>query len=404
MEGDNRFVARLSHAANSRLVDKRYYAPSPEQDWKVGKIQRENTASEEVYIQAVLKICEREQIDTIFPSFDPHVYVFAKNKERFERLGVLIPIPDYETVIIPVDKFRTICAAQEAGLPCPKTYLPKDEDDLRRIAQELGFPLVIKPRFTSAARGMKIVRDLPELCEGTRLVMQGQGMPMIQEYIPGGRKPNFNLLLTKAGELKVAFCARQFRHLFRVNLNIPSARESSVVEPYVMDATKVVQNLGYWGGTNIEMKTDCRDGVSKLMEINPRLAYALWSRVALGINEPLICLKIARGEEVNPISDYPVGTLLLDPIEDLLGFGFRLLDLMVYRFRIGLLKKAPVDPFNPPLTLKELLQSYLQSYFTRKKKAFNPYFTYFFQDPVVSVLWWFQFSMMMLRGVKQLGK
>jgi biotin carboxylase len=404
MEGDNRFVARLSHAANSRLVDKRYYAPSPAQDWKAGRIQKENTAREEAYIQAVLRICEREQIDTVFPSFDPHVYVFAKNKERFERFGVLIPIPDYETVIIPVDKYRTICAAEEAGIPCPKTYLPKNEDDLRRIGEEIGFPLVIKPRFTSAGQGMKIVRDLPELCEETRLVMQEQGMPMIQEYIPGRQKPNFNLLLTKAGELKVAFCVRQFRHLFRVSLNVPSARESSVPEPYVMHAAKLVQNLGYWGGTNIEMKIDSRDGVSKLMEINPRRAYALWARVELGINEPLICLKIARGEEVNGINDYPVGTILLDPIEDLLGLGVRLLDLMVYKFRIGVQKKAPIDPFNPPMTLKELIQSYLQSYFTRKKKAFNPYFTYFLQDPVVSVLWWLQFSMLMMRGVKQLGR
>ena len=81
MEGDNRFLARLSHAANSRLVDKRCYTPSPAEDWRAGRIQKENTESEEAYIQAVLSICEREKIDTIFPSFDPHIYVFAK-KER----------------------------------------------------------------------------------------------------------------------------------------------------------------------------------------------------------------------------------------------------------------------------------------------------------------------------------
>jgi len=36
-------VARLSHSANSRLVDKRYYVPSPVEDWRAGKIHRENT-------------------------------------------------------------------------------------------------------------------------------------------------------------------------------------------------------------------------------------------------------------------------------------------------------------------------------------------------------------------------
>lgn len=123
MFGQNRLAARLSHAANSRLVDKRYYVPSPAEDWRAGKIQRENTENEELYVQAVLKICEKENIDTIFPSFDPQVYVFSKNKERFEKLGILITVPDYDVVVIPLDKYRTIQAAQETGFPCPKTYL-----------------------------------------------------------------------------------------------------------------------------------------------------------------------------------------------------------------------------------------------------------------------------------------
>ena len=73
MEGNNRVAARLSHAANSPLVDKRYYSPSPATDWRAGRIQKENTAREEAYVQAVMRICEEEKIDTIFPSFDPHV-------------------------------------------------------------------------------------------------------------------------------------------------------------------------------------------------------------------------------------------------------------------------------------------------------------------------------------------
>ncbi|MGB7947883.1 MAG: hypothetical protein WCH75_09400, partial [Candidatus Binatia bacterium] len=38
MEGENRLAARFSHAANSRLVDKRYYTPFPAKDWRAGKI------------------------------------------------------------------------------------------------------------------------------------------------------------------------------------------------------------------------------------------------------------------------------------------------------------------------------------------------------------------------------
>jgi biotin carboxylase len=149
MEGDNRFSAWFSHAARSRLVDKRYFTTSPAADWRMGRIQRENTEREENYIQAVLIICQEEKIDIIFPSFDPHVYIFSKNNEKFERLGIVIPVPDYETILTPLDKYRTIQAAQEVGLPCPKTFLAERVEDLKGISEELGFPLVIKPRFTA---------------------------------------------------------------------------------------------------------------------------------------------------------------------------------------------------------------------------------------------------------------
>ena len=44
MEGDNHLTARVSHAANSRLVDKRCYTPSPVKDWKAGNLVVTNSA------------------------------------------------------------------------------------------------------------------------------------------------------------------------------------------------------------------------------------------------------------------------------------------------------------------------------------------------------------------------
>jgi biotin carboxylase len=404
MEGNNRFAARLSHAANSRLVDRRYYTPSPAEDWRAGRIQRHNSEGEEAYIQAIIRICEREKIDTIFPSFDPQVYVFSKNKERFESIGVLIPVPDYETVITPLDKYRTIQAAQEVGFPCPKTYLPESEDDIRKIAEEMGFPLVVKARFTSAGRGTEIVRDFAELSEKARRVRENQGMPLVQEYIPGKKIQQVTLVLDQKGDLKVAFCDKKHRLFPRLGLNFATAEEPTVPHHYVMHIARLLHKMNWWGGAGVQIKIDSRDGGPKLMEINPRLGYRLWVRTELGINEPLMCVKIARGEEVQAVKDYPLGTMLLDPIEDMLGLGFTLLDLLVYKFRIGIRAETPVDPSNPPMALKELLQSYKETYFNGKKKLFNPYFTYFFQDSLVSTLWWCQFATLVLRSAKQLGK
>jgi biotin carboxylase len=403
MEGDNRFVARLSHAANSRLVDKRYYTPSPAKDWRAGKIQRENTETEEAYIQAVLRICEQEKIDTIFPSFDPHVYVFSKNKERFEKLGIVIPIPDYDVVTTPLDKYRTIQAAKEVGFPCPKTYLPRCEHDLRKIADELGFPLVIKPRFTSAGRGMRMVGDFRELLENVRSVCEYQTMPIVQEYIPGKQNQNYYLVLDRKGEWKSFFCATNL-YLCRLAQTLASAGESIAPNDYVQDAIKLVRGLGWWGGATLQVKIDSRDGIPKLMEINPRLGVNLWYRTELGINVPWMCVNIARGQDIRAVKNYPVEMVLIDPIASILELGFNVLDLLFYKIRIGIQKKSPIDPSNPPMTLYSLMHSFFQSYLNGKKKIFNPYFRYFFRDPLVSVIRYVQLLMLILKQRKQLGQ
>ena len=92
MEGKHRWAAWTAHAANSRLVDRRFYVPRADLDWRGGIIRRENTEREETYVQRILEICRLEQIDTIFPSYDPLVYVFSKNHWRFEAMGIQIPV------------------------------------------------------------------------------------------------------------------------------------------------------------------------------------------------------------------------------------------------------------------------------------------------------------------------
>jgi hypothetical protein len=152
------------------------------------------------------------------------------------------------------------------------------------------------------------------------------------------------------------------------------------------------------------MKIDCRDDIPRLMEINPRLGIRLWHRTELGINEPLMCLKIAQEKKVDLVNGYPVGRVFLDPIEDLLGLALRFADLLVHKFRIGFQKKTPLDPFSPPMGLKALIQSHKEAYLNGKKKTFNPYFRYFFQDPWVSLIWWCQFFGLVLRARGQLGR
>jgi biotin carboxylase len=294
-------------AAYSRLVDRRYQVPSPDLDWHEGRISPENTAREQTFIDAILEICRRERIDTIFPSEDAWVYVLSKNKKLLEQHGILVPVPDYDTVIKPLDKYRTIRCAEEVGFPTPRTYLPENDADVVAIARQLDPPWVIKPRFTTGGRGMALVNTVDELQRHTRAIQRRHSMPIIQEYIPGRGPQHFYVVLDRAGRAWSVFTPTVVRTDGRVSRNDSGACISAPPHALSEQAVRLVSYMGWWGGATVQTKRDARDGQLKLMEVNPRLGRHLWHRTELGINGPLMCLKIARNEPYEPAEDYPVG-------------------------------------------------------------------------------------------------
>ena len=404
VEQGNRLRSGLPQAAYSRVVDKRYQVPSPVEDWRAGNIIGENTDREDCFIQAVVQICEKEKIDVVFPSWDPYVYVLSKNKPLFDRLGVTIPVPDYDTVLGALDKYRTIQAALRAGFPCPRTYLYENEETLSCILDTERFPLVIKPRVGSGGRGIEIVKDHAELLEKLPAVVRDYGKPMIQEYIPGRQRVSFPVLIDRAGDLKFA-CHKKIVRNFRVTARFGTVEESVRLDPDLLDnAAKLLKDLGWWGSVSVGTIRDPRDGRCKLMEINPRFSRNLWHRTELGVNEPWMCIKIARHEPVEAIKNYPEGVLFVCPFEDLQVLGLNMLDLMIHKFRLKFRRGVSVDSFSRPASLKQQIQSFVNVYSGKRKTIFDPHFKGFFQDPLVSILWWLRFSAWALGACKQLGK
>jgi hypothetical protein len=162
--------------------------------------------------------------------------------------------------------------------------------------------------------------------------------------------------------------------------------------------------LGWWGSATVETIIDPRDGQRKFVELVPRFRRGLWNTTELGINVPWMCLKIARGEAVEPIKDYPVGVLFLNPVEDVLVLGFQFLDLIAYKLKTKILGHAPLEPWNPPPSVHALWRSVAHAYLGSSPKLVDPYCRYFFRDPIASILWWLQLSSWMAGLARQLGR
>jgi hypothetical protein len=234
---------------------------------------------------------------------------------------------------------------------------------------------------------MAIVETVDELQSHTRAIQRRHSMPMIQEYIPGRGVQQFYLVLDRNGRPWSIFTPAVVRIEGRISRNVSRACISAPSHALSEQAVRLVSHMGWWGGATVQTKRDARDGQLKLMEVNPRLGTHLWHRIELGINAPLLCLKIARNEPYEPAGEFPLGCLLLDPIEDSVTFFAELLDLGAYRIRTAIGRRHPIDPRSRPDTLRQILVAYREQYFGKTDRRYSMHLRYAVTDPLPALIW-----------------
>jgi D-alanine-D-alanine ligase len=86
-----------------------------------------------------------------------------------------------------INKWLTKTLYRLEGLPVGRDYLVRQGDrlDLRSVAQELGWPLVVKPNSEGSSIGVQIAKNLKELCEIIEQTFSIDQEVLIEEHIKG---------------------------------------------------------------------------------------------------------------------------------------------------------------------------------------------------------------------------
>ena len=102
---------------------------------------------EESYIPFLLKYCEDNRISILISLFDVDLMVLAKNKKKFEDIGVRIIVSDEDVISKCNDKWNTYNFLKDNGFNTPRTYICI-ESALKDIEKNvITYPLIIKPRW-----------------------------------------------------------------------------------------------------------------------------------------------------------------------------------------------------------------------------------------------------------------
>lgn len=97
----------------------------------------------------VISVLENEADDfslkpVLIPCDDGQVEVISRFRHRLES-SYHVPLPRAEVIDLMLDKVNFYNYARDAGLPIPRTMLINTRADAQRAAEELSFPVVVKP-------------------------------------------------------------------------------------------------------------------------------------------------------------------------------------------------------------------------------------------------------------------
>lgn len=365
----------------SRFVSKRYKVPDFYAGWKSGLMQAENTAAEELYIQRIEEICAAENIDTIFPSYDPEVYIFSKNKLRLADQGILAVVPDYDALHRILDKSLTMEAAEKVGLPTPRTAVPANLEALKAASETFGGPWVLKPRCSAHGENIVLASSAEVLEKKYSDLKRIQERPMLQDFIPEASKRNYYVVVDRNSEIISMFSPMVTRTRKNGVRSSCAAILSCSDVPFANEVQGLMHELGVWGGFTIQTVVDARDGKPKLMEINPRFGHALWYRTVLGIDEPRMVLQIAKGEQPERSPAFRENVLMLDPLWDLLHLIGQTADQTLGYIRSKFSMAVEDDETLGKESISQLLIANKAEYFSKRDRILSPLNRGFFSDP-----------------------
>ena len=230
-------------------------------------------------IAAILSAAEVSGADAIHPG-----YGFLSENAKFAEIvnehGLIFIGPKSEHISEMGDKVSARTAMQKLGIPLVpgSDGAIKDLKELKKVAKEVGFPILIKAASGGGGKGMKVAETPAGLEEAWNLARSeaksgfGDDTVYLERYLANPRHIEFQLFADSYGNV-VHFgerdCSLQRRHQ-KVLEEAPSpALKKEERDNISKIIVKAVKKLGYLGAGTFEMLYE--NGEFFFIEMNTRI-------------------------------------------------------------------------------------------------------------------------------------
>ncbi len=237
------------------------------------------------YIDVILDICKKEQINGVLSLIDPELSLLARNEEKFRAVGTTVIGSSYELCEMALDKMQMYHWLTAHGYRCARSWMDK-EAFCRAVKEgEIGYPVFVKPYRGSASINISKVYDE----ETIELLFSHYDDLMIQEYLNGqeiGADVYIDLL---SGEVVSIFTKKKI--LMRAGetdkaVSFKDPALFALIESFVLEA-------GYRGQIDIDIFEV--DGQYYISEVNPRFGGGYPHAFECGCNHMELILNNLNG-------------------------------------------------------------------------------------------------------------
>ncbi|MFN3705539.1 MAG: acetyl-CoA carboxylase biotin carboxylase subunit [Thermoflexales bacterium] len=257
-------------------------------------------------IEKILEVAKKSNADAIHPG-----YGFLAEREEFAQAcadeGIVFIGPSPSAIAKMGDKAVARATVQKAGvavIPGTEGNANLSDEELLRIAPQIGFPLLIKASAGGGGKGQREVRSLeemPALLQSARREAEsafGDGAVYLEKLVEGARHIEFQLLGDHYGNiihLGERECSLQRRRQKLVEECPSPALTPELREKMGQMAVRAAQAVNYVNAGTIECLLD-RQGNFYFLEMNTRLQveHPVTERVT-GIDIVKEQIRIARG-------------------------------------------------------------------------------------------------------------
>lgn len=230
------------------------------------------------------------------------IAIFIEENASVLKDNFIFPASGAPVVRTLLNKWEMFLAAQEHGIPTPKTAYPQSRTEAIQFLDAVNVPIVLKPADPSlpatATKEILYTRD-EVLQRYDRAARSGCANLILQEYIPGNADAVWmcNAYFGRGSECLAVFSGRKLRQTSSTGI-----ASLAVCEPNhpVQDATRrFMQAAGYEGPVGIGYRYDARDGSYKILDVNARVSgvFRLF-RATNGLDVVRICYLDLTGQNV----------------------------------------------------------------------------------------------------------